>query len=225
MIFVTITGQGKGNANIDHNPDECPLCHRSMSIDAIRFAQISDDCLEGIYQCANLECHNLFIAMFIENRNTGYFYFKMAYPFRPVEKPVDPKLYEISTEFVETYQQAWRAKQEDMNKIAGPGFRRALEFLVKDYAVRDQPEDKKTQILEKPMAKCIRDHIHEDGIKTIAERATWLGNDETHYLRKWDDKDINDLIDLIDSVSNWIVIHLKTEHLKSTMLPRKTSTP
>lgn len=67
------------------------------------------------------------------------------------------------------------------------------------------------------MVQCIKDHIQEEGIKTVAERAAWLGNDETHYLRKWEDKDINDLIDLIDSVSGWIVIHLKTEELKKSM--------
>jgi hypothetical protein len=225
MISVSITGLGKSSAYIDHNPDECPLCHRSRSISALYFVQVSDNLLQGLYQCAKLECHRLFIASFIENKYEACFQLKGVGPLVPVEKPVDPKLIEISPEFVGTYQQAWRAKQLNMGKIAGTGFRRALEFLVKDYAVRDQPDDKKELILEKPMAQCIRDHIHEDGIKTVSERAVWLGNDETHYLRKWDDKDITDLIDLIDSVSNWIVIHLKTEHLKSTMLPRKAPTP
>jgi hypothetical protein len=219
MIQVTVTGQSKGTANIDHHPDECPLCHRSMSINPVYLVQISDNCLQGLYQCAKLECHNLFIATFYLNASNGYFYFKFAAPFNPIAKSVDPKLTEISPEFVETYQQSWRAKQANMMKIAGTGFRRALEFLVKDYATRDLPDDKKEPIRKKPMVQCIREHIQEDGIKTVAERAAWLGNDETHYLRKWEDKDINDLIDLIDSVGNWIVIHLKTEHLKKTMPP------
>ena len=111
----------------------------------------------------------------------------------------------------------WLLFRGSLTKIAGTGFRRALEFLVKDYASREQPDDVKETICRKPMVQCIKDHIQEEGIKTVAERAAWLGNDETHYLRKWEDKDINDLIDLIDSVSGWIVIHLKTEELKKSM--------
>lgn len=218
MRTVSIPGQDvPTSATIDRSPDECPLCHHAMSIKARYWAQVSDQWLEGIYQCASLQCHRLFISVYEQDRNTGYFYFCKSLPYNPTTRPLDPVLAEISPEFVETYQQSWSAKQFELLKIAGTGFRRSLEFLVKDYASRDQPENIKELIRKKPMVQCIRDHIQEEGIKTVAERAAWLGNDETHYLRKWEDKDINDLIDLIDSVGNWIVIHMKTERLKSTM--------
>jgi hypothetical protein len=93
--------------------------------------------------------------------------------------------------------------------------------LHKDYASRNVDEDTKENIRRKPLAQCIRENINEDGIKTVAERAAWLGNDEVHYFRRWDrDKDLDDLIALIDSVANWIVIHTTTEELKTKMLPR-----
>jgi hypothetical protein len=217
MIQVTSTGQNQREALIDRHPDECPICHRSMSASPILFNQISEDLLQGIYQCPSLTCHRLFVATYGGNRSSGGFYFRHALPIVPIQKPVDAMLKDVSPEFVETYQQSWRAKELNMMKIAGTGFRRALEFLVKDYATRDQTAEAREHILKKPMVQCIKDHIQEDGIKTVAERAAWLGNDETHYLRKWEDKDINDLIDLVDSVGHWIVIHLKTEQLKSTM--------
>ncbi len=145
-------------------------------------------------------------------------------PFIPIDKPLNPKLKEVSPEFFETYQQSWRAKTLGMTKIAGTGFRRSLEFLVKDYATRDLPDEKKDAIRKKQMVQCIKEHIQEDGIKTVAERAAWLGNDETHYMRLWKDKDITDLINLVDAVGNWIVIHLTTEELKSTMINPKNNT-
>ena len=224
MISITATGGVKGSANIDHHPDECPICHRTMSATGIYFVQISDHWIEGVYQCPKLECHKLCIASFKKDLGTGYYYFVRTEPYIPVAKELPPKLSEISPEFVETYQQAWEAKELGFDKIAGTGFRRSLEFLVKDYATRNASDEEKKDIRRQPMAQCIKEYISEDGIKTVAERATWLGNDETHYLRKWEDKDINDLIDLIDSVSDWIIIHLKTEHLKKSMIATKAST-
>jgi hypothetical protein len=41
---------------------------------------------------------------------------------------------------------------------------------------------------------------------TVASRAAWLGNDETHYLRTWEDKDLTDLKKLIELTVQWIEI-------------------
>ena len=38
----------------------------------------------------------------------------------------------------------------------------------------------------------------------MAKRATWLGNDETHYFRKWEDKDLSDLKKLIEMTVHFI---------------------
>jgi hypothetical protein len=226
MIKVSIIGQDqKEDGYIDLHPDECPTCHHSMIARPMMFVQISTGLLQGVYQCPSLACHRVLVATFYRSSASEMcFYFKHTLPFVPVEKPVDARLKDISSEFAETYQQSWRAKQLNLTKIAGTGFRRALEFLVKDYATRDQSEEARELILKKPMVQCIKDHIQEEGIKTVAERAAWLGNDESHHLRKWGDKDINDLIDLVDSVGHWIVIHLKTEQLKSTM-PHPNAAP
>lgn len=50
--------------------------------------------------------------------------------------------------------------------------------------------------------------IDNPKIKEIAKRATWLGNDETHYFRKWEDKDLNDLKKLIEIVVYFISMEL-----------------
>ena len=41
----------------------------------------------------------------------------------------------------------------------------------------------------------IADYLDEPNIRDSAERAAWLGNDETHYLRRWEEQDIQDLKD------------------------------
>src|SRR5687767_3154472 len=63
--------------------------------------------------------------------------------------------------------------------------------------------------------KCKNQSFHlKDIHKTkIAKRATWLGNDATHYYRKWEDKDIHDLKNLIELTVLWIEsVELTRQH-------------
>lgn len=62
----------------------------------------------------------------------------------------------------------------------------------------------------------IRDHVSDTKVKQVAARAVWLGNDETHYSRKWEDKDLKDLKMLIKLTLHWIEMdELTQEALKS----------
>ena len=50
------------------------------------------------------------------------------------------------------------------------------------------------------------------------------GNDETHYVRKWEGKDINDLKKLISMTIAWIEIEQLTVDLAKEM-PEPVKTP
>jgi hypothetical protein len=112
-------------------------------------------------------------------------------------------IYNISPDFIQIYSQANLAEEVGLSEICGSGYRKALEFLIKDYIIsKDSLAKEKIERL--PLAKCISDYIKSDKIKEIAKRATWLGNDHTHYVRKWLDKNIEDLKLLIDLTAHWI---------------------
>ena len=64
---------------------------------------------------------------------------------------------------------------------------------------------------------CIKEDISSTNIKAVAARATWIGNDETHYVRKWEDKDIKDLIGMIDLTIRWIESEVETKRLLDEM--------
>ena len=53
--------------------------------------------------------------------------------------------------------------------------------------------------------------------KSVAKRATWLGNDETHYYRKWEDKDLRDLTNLLRLTINAIENQLLAESYEEDM--------
>lgn len=45
----------------------------------------------------------------------------------------------------------------------------------------------------------------------FAKRAAWLGNDETHYVRKHEHMTVNDLKRLIDLTIHWIMMEQLTD--------------
>jgi len=68
-----------------------------------------------------------------------------------------------------------------------------------------------------PLQQCVKNYIDEQSIKAMAERAIWLGNDETHYVKKWLDKDIKDLKNLIDLTVYYISTAIKSKRYSEEM--------
>lgn len=103
-----------------------------------------------------------------------------------------------------------------MKLICGPGYRKSLEFLVKDYVIKSH-QDKVEEIKRLPLGRCISDYVADEKVKQVAARAVWLGNDETHYLRKWEGKDLTDLKILINLTVHWIEMDELTQQALKDM--------
>lgn len=116
-----------------------------------------------------------------------------------------------SESFVRIYNQALQAEKTGLDEICGLGYRKAFEFLIKDYLLLNKESTFHTNIINSKLQSCIKDYIEDSNIKLIAERAVWLGNDHTHYIVKWKDKTLNDLKDLIHITTEWIVLTEKTK--------------
>jgi hypothetical protein len=108
-----------------------------------------------------------------------------------------------------------------LDQIVGIGLRKALEFLIKDFAIKQNPESG-LEIKRMFLANVIKTYVEDQNLKLVAERAVWLGNDETHYERVWDEKDLNDLKRLIHLSVNWIDNVLTTQAYVEEM-NKKTS--
>jgi hypothetical protein len=116
-----------------------------------------------------------------------------------------PELQKISPDFCVIFNQAQKAERLGLLLISGPSYPKALEFLVKDYLTSLQTTDEaKKDIADSPLMKAIRKYVTDKRMLTTAERATWLGNDETHYVRNWEDKDLKDMKALIKLTCYWI---------------------
>ena len=92
------------------------------------------------------------------------------------------------------------------------GYRKALEFLIKDFLLLEKQE-KQEDIKNWALGKCINELIDNEQLKKVASRATWLGNDQVHYKKIYTENDINDLKLLIEIAIRWIeTIFLTNEY-------------
>jgi len=210
-----------GNYEIDHFPDTCPVCHQGIETKVTGSNFIEKDnfskrtCLELIFRCPRLKCQEAFIGYYRKfTDNNGYergnYYLKSVAPYYPEEPLIIEEIKEISPNFAKVYTQSHTAEKYGLDQICGVGYRKALEYLIKDYLIHIHP-DKEKEILEKFLGNCVNDYIDDIKVKECAKRATWLGNDETHYLRKWIEKDIEDLKILLELTSGWIKSNVLTK--------------
>ena len=111
--------------------------------------------------------------------------------------------------FIKTYLQSLEAESYGLDELAGMGYRKAIEYLVKDWAIQNNPDDKE-DVEKSWLGAVIKKHYKGD-LKDILERATWLGNDQAHYNKLFEEFDIDVLKELIDL----IMVELDREYKKA----------
>ena len=222
MITVQIPahdGQGKDYASIDKFPDHCPICHAGIEPikrDSIHFNAATRR-LENVFRCPRERCQSLFIARYSPySSHSSSLNYCGSYPFERPDADFSEHIEQISPRFCKIQNEAQKAEQEGWKLIAGPGYRKALEFLIKDYLCIAQPENLE-RIKSVQLGACIANYVENEKVKAMAARAVWLGNDETHDSRKWEDKDLEDLKQLIGLTVHWIEMEAMTMSILKDM--------
>ena len=190
---------------------ECPYCHSKVNPNYL--------CIDGgnnIYaSCPNAMCNKHFVL----SQDIGNRFVIVEPNASPKKKEFSEIINSISPQFISIYNQAYYAEQMRLDQICGVGYRKALEFLIKDYLISEETDEQiKESIKKKFLSNCIQDNVQSDNIKNVAKRAVWLGNDETHYVRVWADKDVNNLKQLIDLTVRWIENEVETERVLQEMV-------
>lgn len=126
-----------------------------------------------------------------------------------VEYDIPEEIEKFSQTFKEIYQQSQKAEAYNLNQIAGIGYRKSIEFLVKDFLIYVK-KNEKIEVSNLPLSQAIN-KLKNPSMISLAKAATWIGNDETHYTRKYEDKDISDMKKYIRALSNY----LSSEYLVS----------
>ena len=191
-------------------PEHCPHCGKSISPERIHVTDSEDGYSSGnarfvvTFRCSRSACKKYFAVEYIFT-SASKLCSIAEYSYRPPIKVKLPENIEkVSPVFVEIYSQATVAESEALNQIAGVGYRKAAEFLIKDYVISKNPSDEE-HIKSIMLGKVIADYLNDfPKIQVLAKSVAWIGNDETHYVRRHDGKDIQDLKKFILSAAQFI---------------------
>jgi len=199
-------------------PDACPICHRHSEMQVVGADEVDGGTgVQAIFRCAYSGCKQFFFGYYGPKTNGSLLYIR---PVKPNITTFPEAVSALSPAFQSIFCEAEEASQFGLNQIAGPGYRKAFEFLIKDYAKSLSP-DRSAEIEAKFAGAIVGDFVADPRIQAVAKRALWLGNDETHYLKKWTDHDVSDLVTLIKLTANWIEIdHLSKAYVDGMPDPR-----
>lgn len=218
--YIATLFHNEGSYMVSYDqPESCPLCHYAISPNCIGDSWYRGN--EGerhlaiLYTCPH--CNRPFVAHFIDGDSGG----KTMQPqldycapeFYSVQQ-FDDGIENLSPSFVKIYNQALEAESRRLDEIAGIGYRKALEFLVKDYCKHQYP-DKADEIERLRLGQCITSYINQEKIRTLAKRVAWIGNDETHYIRELQGRDVSDMKRFIHAIVSYIGMELAVEDAAS----------
>lgn len=205
-------------------PKRCPVCDMLVQVitNGASFNPSTDE-LQAIHLCTNVDCRSYFITYYKNTESNLYEIRKIEPP--NLTQPSFPEFVKVmSPNFLEIYAQAHEAKERGLTHIAGPGYRKAFEFLIKDYAKSIAPA-KSQEIDDKFAGNVVNEFIPDTRVQAVAKRALWIGNDEVHYVRKWVDMNVSDLINLIRLTIDWIEIERDSKKYVDAMKDTKKGSP
>ena len=153
----------------DMVPDHCPLCHHGILPSRIGANNIirreaEGDILQLVFLCPRSECQKVFIGTYRQNLSYQRHYvegphvLKSTAPYRAVRPQVPDEIKQFSPGYFELLSQSEAAEVYQLGQIAGAGYRKALEFLIKDYAIKKNPE-KEDEIKKSFLGNCINNFV------------------------------------------------------------------
>ena len=206
-------------------PDQCPHCGGKITPHVVeKYSQSPESgVVVFLLRCPDKTCHEFFISVYdAQKREEGNaLYYQgiiRTYSYSPiVPVGVSGDVANISAEFATTYTHALNAKNKGLDSIVGVSLRKSLEFLVKDFAIYRNPEDA-DKIKRSTLNNVIQAYYKDlPTLKVVADTARKIGNDETHYYRKYTDVDVEDLLGLVRNFSSHIDLILGAKELENRM--------
>lgn len=182
-------------------PRKCPHCLHSISVVITDFhmqrysSHIDLNYL--MHQCP--ECTNKFLTMHLRDNNKNSIEFIYCYPSHLKHEHTEA-IKKFFPRFTEIYDQAFVAEQMNHLTLAGAGYRVALEFLVKDYAILADPTAKEKILKGNGMTlnNCIQEFYKDIESLVPAHVVRKLGNDFAHYTQEFKEVDFKEIKTYLD---------------------------
>ena len=196
--------------DIENTPVElasiCTICNNAISptvlfASLIEYEDYEENKVFVLNYCPN--CENEFMSTHsFDSDDDGYLYVSSA-PVNFSGRSFSENIQSLSPQFVVTYNESFHAESLGLESICGMGYRKSLEFLIKDYVISKNPSEK-SKVEKLPLAKCISTYISDERLKALATASTWLGNDQTHYIQKHSVHGLKELKQFINAFVTFI---------------------
>lgn len=177
------------------SPDHCPVCLHTYAPNFLYGAIYEDpygneenNHVFSLHYCS--ACHNAFLAYHDYDSDGDFYDVNSMCPNTPEPPHFIDELLELSPSFVQIYTEANCAEKSGMLSLCGIGYRKSMDYLIRDYAISINPE-KSDEIASLNLSQCIQKYISDERLKKLALASVWIGNDETHYIRKHPDYNIS----------------------------------
>lgn len=192
---------------IDVNlPDICPHCGTAIypTILSSKYFLNKNNNKDVFVFYFCTKCKKASLSEYVEDTYEEQKYYRVAtHPKSNLKVKHSEETSELSPEFVKIYDESYLAEQANLYEICGMGYRKAVEFLIKDFAIKIYPNDS-NKIKKLPLSKCISDYINSERIKALALASAWIGNDETHYYKQHKDYNLDSMKAFINAMVNFI---------------------
>jgi len=170
-------------------PIVCPNCNASLQPIIVDYRLLS----------YNSSSNGLLVISYKGNCCSKFFYATYEYDNRkakildvfPHLKPaiLPDNIKDLSPRFVNLYEQSYTAEQNGHIELAGSGYRNATEVLIKDFAIKKLKAPQE-DVCKMKLYDAIGAYLKEVNLDTsAADVIRVLGNDYTHYQRRYDDID------------------------------------
>lgn len=199
----------------------CPCCGTSLFPSVLYGVCIEngdDESLNKIFLLNHCpSCDECFISkhLFDEECSDGYL-FSSAAPVMVSDIEFSERISELSPDFVSIYNDSALAESLDLHTICGMGYRKAMEFLIKDYSVYKNPGYRE-EISRLPVGQCIERYITDERLRALAKASSWVGNDQAHYEKRHGSYDTANLKIFINAFVTFIDADLAYEDAKSLL--------
>ena len=192
------------NVNV-YKPSECNYCNKGIDLIYCK-SFIADFYSEKIlcvlYKCPI--CQQLIICKY--NLQLELCDTMLSGPIHPFEtlggveisQKFSNAINELCPSFVKIFNDAYRVEQVGLTEVVGLGYRRAFEFLIKDYAIgKENDEAKKENIKKMQLSQVVNTYFPDGEVKDLLVRAAWIGNDFSHYESRHLNIKLEDLRQLV----------------------------
>ncbi len=202
--------------------DNCPYCNKVI------FPSIKTYIPSNMFKLVSVimlcpSCNNDYFEKFIRiDENPNYKFYKSfeVYPYPEPQINLPKEIEDLFPQFYKIYIESVTAENHNLHEICGMGYRKAVESLVKQYAIELYPDD-----IEKIQKETLMQTINRfpsPKIVTLATAATWLGNDQVHLITQHPEYDIQELKSFISVLCSHIIAEKELEKATALLNKKKT---